>query len=47
MSESIIVQRNLDVSLRMVDSDYSCDLILENISTSEVLKAVMERAQTN
>ncbi len=39
---SLILQRRLDAPLRMVDTDYSFDLILEGLSTVEELRDAME-----
>jgi hypothetical protein len=43
----LILQRNLDSPLRMVDTDYSFDLILEGLSTVEELRDAIERARTS
>jgi hypothetical protein len=44
---ALILQRHLDTPLRMVDTDYSFDLILEGVSTVEELRDAIERARTS
>jgi hypothetical protein len=44
---ALILQRNLDTPLRLVDTDYSFDLILEGLSNVEELRAAIEKAQTS
>lgn len=43
---SLILQRRLGMPLRMVDTDYSFDLILEGLSTVEELRDAIEKART-
>ena len=47
LSAAWILQRNLDVPLRMVDTDYSFDLILRDFSNIDELRAAIENAQAN
>ena len=44
---SLILQRRLDTPLRMVDTDYSFDLILEGLSTVEELRDAIEQSRTS
>jgi hypothetical protein len=44
---ALILQRQLDRPLRMVDTDYSFDLILQNLPNVETLRNAMQNAQTS
>jgi hypothetical protein len=44
---ALILQRNLDTPLRIVDTDYSFDLILRDFQTTEELRAAIQNAQTS
>ncbi len=46
LSAAIILQRHVDMPLRMVDTEYSFDLTFHDISTVEELHAAIERART-
>jgi hypothetical protein len=41
------LQRNLGTPLRIIDSDYSFDLVLQNYSTVDELRAAIESAQAS
>jgi hypothetical protein len=42
-----MIQSHLDIPLRMVDTDYSFDLVLRDFSNIEELSAAIARAQAN
>ena len=44
---ALILQKNLNTPLRMVDTDYSFDLILQNIPNVETLRNAIQNSQTN
>ena len=44
---ALILQKNLGTPLRMVDTDYSFDLVLEGFSNVEEVRAAMEKAQSS
>ncbi len=44
---ALILQRQLDMPLRMVDTDYSFDLILDGVSNVEELRAAIEKGRTS
>lgn len=41
------IQSNLDIPLRMVDTDYSFDLVVRDFSNIDELSAAIENAQSN
>ena len=44
---ALILQRNLDCPLRLVDSGYSFDLVLDGFSSIEELQSAIENARTS
>lgn len=44
---ALAVQKHFDRPLRMVDSDYSFDLMVEGLSNIEELRAAIEREQSS
>jgi hypothetical protein len=44
---AIILQQHLDVPLRIIDLDYSFDLLLRDYPTVEELRAAMDKAQAD
>ena len=47
LSAAWILQSHLDIPLRMVDTDYSFDLILSNFTNIEELQTAIDEAQAN
>jgi hypothetical protein len=47
LSAAWILQRYLDIPLRMVDTEYSFDLILSNFSNIEELRTAIDNAQAS
>ena len=47
LSAAWIIHSNLDLSLRMVDTDYSFDLILSRFSTIEELEVAIDAARSS
>ena len=44
---ALILQRHLQVPLRVVDTDYSFDLVLSDFTSLEELQAAIDRAQAS
>jgi hypothetical protein len=44
---ALVLQKRLGTPLRLIDSDYSLDLLLEGVSNVEQLRAAFENARTN
>ncbi len=44
---ALILQRHLDAPLRIIDLDYSFDLVLRNFSNVEELRAAIDEAQAH
>jgi hypothetical protein len=45
LSAALIIQRHLDIPLRIIDLDYSFDLPLQEFTNVEQLRAAMEQAE--
>ncbi len=44
---ALLIQKSLDIPLRMINDDYTFDLTFSDISTVEELEAAMENARTS
>ena len=47
LRSALLIQKSLEVPLRMVNDDYSFDLTFSDISTVEELEAAMDNARTS
>jgi hypothetical protein len=47
LSAALILQRQLDIPLRIIDLDYSFDLPLQSFATVDALRAAIDKAQAS